>query len=143
MKSGIPSAFLALAICAAALPAWATGTTPSPSPSASAAAVDAGDPAVATRAREWLHRLQTGDIDRSQLDAQMQSLFTPATAAAAAAQFRPLGDPTAFSYVTKQIVADDNTAYIYRVVFKSGIYNEVFVLDKAGKISGLQLPPAN
>jgi hypothetical protein len=34
------------------------------------------------------------------------------------------------------------TGYIYGVVFKSGTVNEVFVLDKGGKIAGIHLSRA-
>jgi hypothetical protein len=33
-------------------------------------------------------------------------------------------------------------SYIYRVVFKSTVLNEVFSIDATGKISGIQFPPA-
>jgi hypothetical protein len=118
----------------------ATGT-PSPSPSASAAAQGAeADPA--SRAREWLHRMQTGDIDRSQLTATMNADLTPDVIKQISEKFGGLGDPLSFTPLGQQSVADDETAYVYRVVFKTTTLNEVFVLDKDGKVAGIQFPPA-
>jgi hypothetical protein len=110
----------------------------SPVPAAAAAA----DPAITARAKEWLHRLQTGDIDRTQLDAKMDSLLTPAMAKQISSTFGPWGDPVAFTYVGKQTILGDNTAYVFHVAFKANACNEIFVLDKDGKISGLRLPAA-
>lgn len=112
---------------------------PSPSLSASPGSVDA---AILLRAKEWLHRLQTGDIDRSQLDAKVNAALTADVVKQTSAQFSPLGDPVTFTFLGKQPVGTGMTAYVYRVVFKSATLNEVFVLDKDGKISGIQFPPA-
>jgi hypothetical protein len=121
----------------------ATGT-PSPSPSATASPAPAqgsyADPA--TRAREWLHRMQTGDIDRSQLTATMNADLTPDAIKQISAKFGPLGDPQSFTLLGQESVPDNETAYVYRVVFKTTTVNEVFVLDKDGKIAGIQFPPA-
>jgi len=94
------------------------------------------------RAKEWLHRLQTGDVDRTQLDETMNTKFTPEIAKEAAAQYGPLGDPTNFAYLGKQSVPGGMTAYVYRVTFKAGSFNEIFVLNKDGKVSGIRLPAA-
>ncbi len=119
----------------------AATATPSPSPSASAAAEGASaDPA--TRAREWLHRMQTGDIDRSQLTATMNADLTPDAIKQISQKFGALGDPLSFTPLGQESVADDETAYVFRVVFKTTTLNEVFVLDKDGKIAGIQFPPA-
>jgi hypothetical protein len=122
----------------------ATGT-PSPAPSATAsAAAPAQSPYAdpATRAREWLHRMQTGDIDRSQLTDEMNTDLTPGVIKQISDQFGPLGDPQSFTLLGEESVAGDETAYVYRVVFKTKTVNEVFVLDKAGKVAGIQFPPA-
>jgi hypothetical protein len=110
--------------------------SPAPAPAPSA------DPAITARAKEWLHRIQTGDIDRTQLDSKMDSLLTPTMTKQISSTFGPWGDPVAFTYVGKQTILGDNTAYVFHVVFKANACNEIFVLDKDGKISGLQLPAA-
>lgn len=106
---------------------------------ASPAPVATGDPAITSRAKDWLHRLQTADIDRSQLDAKMDSLLTPALAKQISDKFGPFGAPVTFTYVGQQTIGD-NTAYVFHVVFKANACNEIFVLNKDGKVSGLQLP---
>ena len=75
-----------------------------------------------------------------ELNSQVDTLLTPSVIQAAAAHFGPLGAPVSFTFVGKQAV-NDNMAYVYRVAFKSTTLNEVFVLDKNGKISGIQFPP--
>ena len=117
-------------------------TAPAPAASASPASAQAADPAIIARAKEWLHRLQTGDIDRSQLTAKMNEALTPDVIKQISAKFGPLGDPQTFAPLGQQSVPGDMTAYVYRVTFKSTTLNEVFVLDKDGKVAGVQLPPA-
>ncbi len=117
------------------VPAFAQMQPPSPAPVATV------DPAITARAKEWLHRLQTGDIDRTQLDAKMNTLLTPAMLKQFSAAFGPWGDPVTFSYVGQQTVLGDNTAYVFHVVFKANACSEIFVLDKGAKISGFRLAP--
>lgn len=122
-------------------PVAPASATPAASPAAGAPAVPAEDPAVTARAKEWLHRLQTGNIDRLQLTDLVNSGLTPTTIKQLADKFGPLGDPVRFVYEGTQVVAGDNVAYIYGVTFKTGAITYIFVLDKNGKISGLQVPP--
>jgi hypothetical protein len=86
--------------------------------------------------------MQTGDIDRSQLTAAMNADLTPDAIKQISEKFGPLGDPQSFTLLGQQSVAGDETAYVYRVVFKTTTLNEVFVLDKDGKVAGIQFPPA-
>jgi hypothetical protein len=116
--------------------------SPSPSATASPAPAQASYADPATRAREWLHRLQTGDIDRSQLTATMNADLTPDVIKQISEKFGPLGDPQSFTPLGQESVPDNETEYVYRVVFKTETVNEVFVLDKDGKIAGIQFPPA-
>ena len=108
---------------------------------AAATASAAPDAAIMARAKEWLHRLQTADIDRTQLSAQMNGVLNPDSARQFAAQISVLGDPTSFTFVSKQ-TSDAGTAYTYRVEFKGAAVNEVLTLGNDGKISGLLLSPA-
>lgn len=122
------------ALCAfTSLPALAQSSA-SPAPSATP------DP-IAVRAQEMLHEFQTGKVDRTQLDTQMNAAMTDDVLKQVQAKFAPLGDPQQFTFSGKQAVQGDNTAYVYRVTFKSGTFNEVFALDKAGKVSGFYLLP--
>jgi hypothetical protein len=86
--------------------------------------------------------MQTGDIDRSQLTDEMNTDLTPGVIKQISDQFGPLGDPQSFTPLGEESVAGDETAYVYRVVFKTKTVNEVFVLDKTGKVAGIQFPPA-
>lgn len=123
-------------------PTSAATESPSPSPSATAsAAADQGSAAITMRAKDWLHRLQIGNIDRAQLTDAMNNGFTADTIKAVSDKFGPLGDPQSFTFLGQQPVGS-STAYVYRVVFRSTTLNEVFVVDKDGKISGIHFPPA-
>ena len=117
-------------------------TSPSPSASASAASVQSTGADTAARAKDWLHRFQTGDIDRSQLNEKMNAVLTPDVIKQISEKYAPLGDPESFTPLGQQSVPVDMTAYVYRVVFKTATLNEVFVLDRDGKVAGIQFPPA-
>lgn len=140
MRLHVRAALCALVTCLAlpvGVAAQASPTLP-PSPVASPANADAGTE-VAARAKEWLHRLQTGDIDRSQLDAAMNSAMTPAVIKQIAADYGPLGDPQSFTFIGSQPVGDKGVvAYVYRVALKSATLNEIFAVDKDGKIGGIR-----
>jgi hypothetical protein len=134
-------AWFAAPLCAAAQstpgPSPAAGAPASPDASASPLSVD---PAVTTRAKEWYHRIQTANFDRSQLTADASALLTDSLVKGVAAKIAPLGDPTAFEIVDEKTEAP-NTAYIYKLTFASGTLYFVFVLNDSGKISGLYLKP--
>lgn len=124
-------------------PAWAQAASPAPAAAGTSAPAATVDPAITARAKAWLHRLQTGDVDaaaRQELDSKMNALLTPTMVKAVSAKLSPLGDPVSFTYVGMQPV-EDNIAYVYRVRFKTLAIPEVFVLDKEGKVSGIQFPP--
>lgn len=148
--------------CAFAPSAVAAQTSPPPAPSGSATpaapspvplasdgstagntgnTVPQADPAISARAKEWLHRVQTGTIDRTQLNAQMNAQLTDAVGKQASTQFGPLGDPTGFTLVDVRTVAG-NTAYMYKATFASSVLYWLFALDQSAKISGLRFLPA-
>jgi hypothetical protein len=116
---------------ASASPGGLTGGSPAP----------VADPAITARALEWLRRLQTGSIDRSQLNAAVNGQLTETLTKSVAAQVGPLGTPTAFALFDRRSVAG-TTAYMYRATFASSSLFFVFALDQAGKISGLRFLPA-
>lgn len=130
---------VAAALSALLLGGSAAAQSTTPSPAASSAAPDAD--AVMARAQDWLHRLQSGTIDRSQLDPQMNALLTADLVKRLAAEFGPLGKPLSFTPAGEEI-APNTTAYIYRVEFSSKTLDEIFILDGAGLISGLRFTPA-
>jgi hypothetical protein len=132
---------------AVAQPALA-GPTPPPSPAASAPAASASpapgptvDPAVTAKAKEWLHRFQTGDIDRTQLEPAMSTAITGDIIKQLKDELSPLGDPQSFKILSQQSLGEGITAYVYRVTFKSSAINEIIAIDKDGKIEGFRLTP--
>jgi hypothetical protein len=127
---------------AGSAPAATASAAPAPAASGDAAAID---PAIVTRAKDWLHRIQTAKLDRSQLTDQMNATLTDTVASGAAAQFGALGDPTAFTFVDKKSIqtgsAASATIYRFRVTFPSTTLYWLFVVDDAGKIGGLRFAP--
>ncbi len=123
-----------------ALPVTTVIAQAAPSATPSAAATTAADAAVAVRAKDWLHMIQAGKIDRSQLDAKMNAALTDSLLAQVSAQIAPLGDPTSFTLDNKS-TANSYTVYVYKVVFPAITLFESFALDPDGKIAGLLLKP--
>ena len=133
---------IVLALCCA-LPAAALADAPSPAPSGAAATPSpAPDPAVLARAKTWFHMMQTGKIDKSQLDATMAGLLTDDVVAGMAAKIGPLGDPVTFEQVQTGTVSG-NAVYVYELAFGNGTKLDfVFAVDGNGKVSGLRLKPS-
>jgi|HubBroStandDraft_4_1064222.scaffolds.fasta_scaffold841883_1 hypothetical protein len=104
--------------------------SPAPPPSA----------ALTARAKDWLHRLETADIDRSQLTDEMNTKLTPDLAKQVSGQVSSLGDPTDFAFVDVRTL-QGNEVYRYRVTFKSGALFWIFATDANGKVSGMQFVP--
>ncbi len=100
------------------------------------------DAAITTRAKDWLHRVQSGDIDRTQLNGQMNAVLTDAAIKGAATQFGPLGSPGNFTLVDMRTVAGSN-AYLYRATFATTSLFWLFSVDQSGKIDGLRFLPAH
>ncbi len=98
------------------------------------------DATVTVRAKEWLRRLQSGRIDRSQLTQQMSDALTPASLISLKQQLGALGEPAVFTYKGKQPTSGDTT-YFYRVGFRALTATMPFTVNAAGKISGLFLRP--
>lgn len=129
-------------LCAAVVLAG-VAATPAPSPVASAASAQVTpDPAVLARAKAWFAAIQSGTIDRSQLDDKMNSLMTDSLVKSLAAQVGPLGAPTAFEQVQTG-TQSGSQFYVYKVTFKGGdALMYVFAVDAHAKVSGLRLTPA-
>ena len=143
-------AFIALAFaCVASMrPALAAGlASPMPAASASTAASASPapgptlDPAITAKAKEWLHRFQTGDLDRSQLSSQMNTALTADVVRQLKDELSPLGDAQSFKITSQQSLGEGITAYVYRVTFKSSSIDEIIAFDGNGKISGFRLTP--
>ncbi len=94
------------------------------------------DPAITALARQWVHRMQTGDIDKSQLSAAFAKHLTPQGVAGMKEGLAPLGNPTSFVYRGKS-KANGATAYQYSVGFKGATLDLTIAVDDQGKISEL------
>lgn len=130
-----PARFVMVAVCVALCASVAIASAAS-----NANTAPGEDPAITARAREWFHRLQTSEIDRSQLTPEMQRGLTADTVAKVQARLKAMGPLRGFSYTGFEI-RGDNTAYFYHLAFPSTELHFVFVLEKGGKVSGLWLRP--
>lgn len=105
---------------------------------AATAAPASSDAAVAARAQSWLHAMQNGKIDRSQLDDKMNATLTDAKLAAVSAKLAPLGEPKSFT-LEQKTTHPPYRVYVYKVVFAKMTLLETFTLDASGKIAGFFL----
>jgi CubicO group peptidase (beta-lactamase class C family) len=94
------------------------------------------DHAITALAREWLHRMQTGEIDRSQLSAAFAKHLTPQMVGSMKDGLAPFGNPTSFIYRGKSSM-NGSTAYRYSVGFKGAAITFTIALDNHGKVSSL------
>lgn len=109
-------------------------------PSQTITAAAGEDPAITARVRDWLNRFETGNIDRAQLDAKMNSLLTAQAIEDIKTQLGVLGAPQQLVYQGKTS-AGGSTIYTYRAVFSATTFNLLFGVNNAGKVSGFFLKP--
>jgi len=120
----------------------ALNATIAPVPSFASTGVTAkADPNVGEKvlalAKEWFHRFQTGNIDRSQLDAASNIELTAEVIRQQEAALGALGKPTAFTYLGSDLVQGDK-AYHFLVTFAGpDRIVESIALDDLGKIAGI------
>jgi CubicO group peptidase (beta-lactamase class C family) len=91
------------------------------------------DPAVTARLRDWLSRIATGEIDRSQLSASFSSFYTPASAAQDRVAFGALGPPKTIAF-RRQTIRNGVTVHFYEVTFAAARMGVDIELDQEGKI---------
>lgn len=118
------------------------GAAAAPTPTAAPTARATPNVSAATiaRAKDWLHRLQTADIDRAQLTPKMQVALAPAAAKAFAEKIGPFGTIETF-LPSEEHHVEGNTAYVFDVEFQNGT-KAYFVFeanDASRKVSGLNL----
>lgn len=128
---------LASVLLAAALAqAPAANATPAPAPAA--------NPAVDARAREWFERLQSGNIDYRQLDAQGAQALNSDVVLIISTDWSALGKPLSFQNVRVDAptATTPDTTYVYHMLFANDVGLEFyFSLDQQGLISGMLLGP--
>ncbi len=98
------------------------------------------DPVVTARVRDWLNRFETGNIDRSQLDAAMNKLLTPQFVTEVRQQLSILGAPQRLVFLGKTD-SGASTIYNYRAVFSAVSFTIHMAVDGSGRISGFRLAP--
>lgn len=94
------------------------------------------DSQITAKAKEWFHRFQTGEIDRSQLDAQVNAQLTDDMVRQETKTLTPLGDPTSFVFVRTYPVSGA-LEYDFLLQFKAARIIELISFDTGGKIAGL------
>jgi hypothetical protein len=79
-----------------------------------------------------------GNIDRSQLNDQMNAALTPDVVSRLAGELGSLGSPLSFNLANKQSLGAGLTQYLYRIRFDNGVWDETLVLDDYNKIAVLR-----
>jgi uncharacterized protein involved in copper resistance len=126
-------------LCAAILIAN-VAAAPQPEASSDAAAAPAAvDQAKLALAKEWFTRMQTGDIDHSQLNDSGNMSLDADTVKDISTQVAPLGAPV--SFVQQSIgPLNGSTSYTYLLTFKNGTkISFILLLDGTGKIAGISV----
>jgi hypothetical protein len=138
---------LTLAMQASQTPAPGSSVPASAAPATAASATAAPpivsiaeNPALTKRAKEWFHRMETGNVDRAQLDAEVNSGLTNELVKKTSAALGPLGAPKSFTYV-RTLTDGDITTAIYRLAFSSGNVLWIFSVDKGGHVAGFYIRP--
>jgi hypothetical protein len=157
IRSGFVLAAITLALTSAPARAQMAPSQPMPPPqpapaSAATPAVAAPpantstvppDPKIQAMAKDWLHRLSTNNIDRSQLADNIATKLTPDVATKTASQLAVIGDPSSFTYVGSQPgSAPGLTVYEFLATYTAVKLDVYFGLDAAGKVTALGITPA-
>lgn len=91
---------------------------------------------IVARAREWFQRFQTGNIDRSQLNAAVNSQLTESGIRDEGAKLRTFGKPTSFIFLRSYIVGGV-FGYDFLIPFKKGRIVEMIAFDPDGRVAGI------
>jgi len=98
------------------------------------------DQAVTVRAIDWLHRLQTGDVDRTQLTLAFNKVLTPDRVQGIVERLRPLGKVTRYAFVG-EATSHGVRAYQFSVDFAAAKYIYLFEVDDKDEVAGILLTP--
>jgi hypothetical protein len=105
---------------------------PAPAPSV--------DQAVSVRAMDWLRRLQTGDLDRTQLTSEFNKVLTADRVKLIVGQLGTLGKLKGYSFVGEG-TSHGIRAYQFTVDFAVAKYAYLFEVDQNGHVAGILLTP--
>jgi hypothetical protein len=92
------------------------------------------DPNITALVEQWVHRLDTGNIDRSQLNAKLPDEELSEDEQA----IQNRGQLTAAVYRHKA-AGNGGTAYLYVLQFQGGVMTLAVTIDPAGKIADMSL----
>ncbi len=95
--------------------------------------------AVVERARDWLDRLATHRIDRTQLTSVFSAYLTDALVARE--NFASLGKPQTMVPISSTVASNGDTMYEFLVRYPRQQFHYRFSVTKDGKIDGLGLVP--
>lgn len=98
------------------------------------------DPAVRTRAREWLDRIKSGSWDKAQLTPQMLAALTPDAVRPAQDVIKAAGAMRSLHLIGFAL-RGGYRVYVYSVRAASGLYTFTLVLDQQNKVAGLFVKP--
>lgn len=127
---------IALATFTALASPNAAMAAPAAQPSEGPLSLPIADSLITSKAKEWFRRFQTGEIDRSQLDAQVNSQLTNDIVRHETAALMPLGDPASFTFVRTYAVGGA-LEYDFLLQFRAARVIELISFDNGGKIAGL------
>jgi|HubBroStandDraft_4_1064222.scaffolds.fasta_scaffold00026_56 hypothetical protein len=91
---------------------------------------------VAGRAREWFHRFQAAEIDRSELSSLVNAQLTDQLVQQEAAKLKPLGNPISFKFL-KSYPINGKMGYDFLLQFKDARVVEMIAFDSTDKIAGI------
>lgn len=95
------------------------------------------DNAIVARAKEWLERIASKNIDRTQLTPAFSAYLSDDVVARSG--FAALGKPVAFVPISSTAMKDGGTLYEFLVRFPHDEYHYRFGLTKSGKINEILL----
>lgn len=136
-----------LVVCAALLATSIAATqqesappaAPAAAPAAAAATAAPVDQTMLATAKDWFHRLQTGDIDHSQLNDNANMSMDEDSVKELTAQVAPLGAPVSFAQKAIGSLGG-NTEYTYALAFKGGAkLTFILLIDGDNKIAGISV----
>ena len=120
----------ALLFISLALVSW---NWPQPAAAASPPTVDAK---ILAAAKEWFHRFQTGNIDRSQLNAEVNQQVTAEGVQKEEATLKAFGEPLRFRFLGSGPLRGAMACY-FAIDFHMGTVLEAIAYDVHGKIAGI------
>lgn len=94
------------------------------------------DAKIVAAAKEWFHRFQIGDIDRSQLNAEVNQQVTAEGVRKEKATLKAFGKPISFRFIGSAPIKGA-IGYYFDIEFSVGRVVEAIAYDADGKIAGI------